>query len=72
MTGHLAVQDSEHADRLEHCDQAELALPADRCRVLDPFIEVRERLRAAALQSRHGVTMDHQSPPEQPRACKRG
>ena len=71
MAGHLTVRNGEHADRLEHCDQAELAFPADRCRILDPFIEVRERLRTAALKRRDDVTMDHQRPSEEPGACKR-
>jgi hypothetical protein len=71
MACQLAVWNCEHTDRLEHCDEAEIALPADRCRVLDPFIEVGERLRAAALKGRHDVTMDHQRPSEEVRACKR-
>ena len=71
MARHLTVRNGEHADRLEHGDQAELALPADRCRILDPFIEVRERLCAAALKCRDDVTVDHQRASEEPGACKR-
>src|ERR1700722_9399967 len=71
MACQLAVRNCEHADRLEHCDEAELALPADCCCVLDPFIEIGERLRAAALKRRHDVTRDHERPCEEPRACKR-
>jgi hypothetical protein len=71
MARQLAVRNREHTDRLEHRDQAELALPADRCRVLDPFVVVRKGLGAAALQLRHNVAMDHQRPSEQPRLCKR-
>jgi hypothetical protein len=57
----------EHADRLEYRDRAELTFPADRCRVLNPFVVIGERFRPAALQLRDDVAMDDERRSEEPR-----
>ena len=61
----------EHADRLEYRDQAELTFPADRCRVLNPFVVIGERFRAVPLQLRDDVAMDDQRRSEEPRKWSR-
>jgi hypothetical protein len=67
MARQLAVRNRKHTNGFEHCDQAELAFPADRRPVLDPLVVIRERLRPVALQLRHNVAMDHEGPSEDAR-----